>query len=326
MKRLSDSFGRPISYLRVSVTDRCDLRCAYCMAEKMNFLPKSDLLSLEELAATAHRFIDYGIKKIRISGGEPLVRRDVMELFAQIAPRLKDDLAELTLTTNATQLPKYADRLASLGVKRVNISLDSLNPETFARLARRNVLPQVLDGIQAAKEAGLKVKINTVLLPDNLPEIPDMVRWAHAQNFDLSLIEIMPMGETNADRRQQFVPMSAAKDLLRQNFDLTQNPVLDPLGGPARYYHSQTTGGQIGFISPLTNNFCATCNRVRLTCTGRIYMCLGREDHIDLRRTLREGGDLDEDIRRAVRLKPEAHDFSINATPSVARHMSVTGG
>ena len=326
MSTLSDSFGRPISYLRVSVTDRCDLRCAYCMAEKMSFLPKADLLTLEELARTAHRFIDYGVKKIRISGGEPLVRRDIMELFAQIAPRLKNDLSELTLTTNATQLPQYADKLASLGVKRVNISLDSLNPDTFAKLSRRNVLPQVLNGIQAAKEAGLKIKINIVLLPDNLPEIPDMVRWAHHQNFDLSLIEIMPMGDTNKDRRTQFVPMSAAKALLHKAFDLTKNATLDPLGGPARYYHSAATGGQIGFISPLTNNFCATCNRVRLTCTGRIYMCLGREDHIDLRRTLREGGDLDADIARAVRLKPEAHDFSITAKPSVARHMSVTGG
>ena len=326
MPNLVDKFGREIKYLRVSVTDRCDLRCQYCMSEKMSFLPKSDLLTLEELAKLSHRFIDFGVEKIRISGGEPLVRRDIMELFAQLSPRLGQGLAELSLTTNGTQLAKYADRLAALGVKRINLSLDSLNPDVFFKLTRRNVLSQVLEGIKAAKEAGLALKINTVLLPENLAEIPDMMRWAHAQSFDMSLIEIMPMGQTDISRREQYVPMSAAKDLIMEHFDL--NPILkhDALGGPARYSYAAQTGGRIGFISPLTNNFCAGCNRVRLTCTGRIYMCLGQEDHIDLRKTLREGGSIDAEIARAVNLKPEAHDFSISDRPSLARHMSVTGG
>ena len=326
MSTLIDKFGREIKYLRISVTDRCDLRCQYCMSEKMKFLPKTDLLSLEELAKISHRFIDFGVEKIRISGGEPLVRRDIMELFAQLSPRLGQGLSELTLTTNGTQLSKYADRLASLGVKRINLSLDSLNPEVFAKLTRKNAFFQVMEGIQAAKEAGLKVKINTVLLPENLAEIPDMMRWAHAQNFNMSLIEIMPMGQTDISRREQYVPMSVAKDLLAEKFELA--PILnkDNLGGPARYSYVAQTGGRIGFISPLTNNFCAGCNRVRLTCTGRIYMCLGQKDHIDLRKTLRGGGDMDSEIARAVNLKPEAHDFTISDTPSLSRHMSVTGG
>ena len=326
MFNLVDKFGREIKYLRISVTDRCDLRCQYCMSEKMKFLPKADLLTLEELAKISHRFIDFGVEKIRISGGEPLVRKDIMELFAQLSPRLGKDLAELTLTTNGTQLAKYADRLAALGVKRINLSLDSLNPDVFAKLTRRNVLPQVMEGIQAAKEAGLKIKLNTVLLPENLADIPEMMRWAHAQKFDMSLIEIMPMGQTDVSRREQYVPMTAAKELLAEQFDLS--PVLkkDTLGGPARYSVVAETGGRIGFISPLTNNFCAGCNRVRLTCTGRIYMCLGQDDHIDLRKTLRDGGNIDTEIARAVNLKPEAHDFTISDTPSLARHMSVTGG
>lgn len=326
INKLIDKFGREIKYLRISVTDRCDLRCQYCMSEKMTFLPKKDLLSLEELAKISHRFIDFGVEKIRISGGEPLVRRDIMELFAQLSPRLGQDLSELTLTTNGTQLSKYADRIASLGVKRINISLDSLNPEVFAKLTRRNSLTQVMEGIQAAKEADLKVKINTVLLPENLAEIPDMMRWAHAQRFDISLIEIMPMGQTDISRRKQYIPMTAAKDVLAENFNLTPILSKDNLGGPARYSYVAETDGRIGFISPLTNNFCAGCNRVRLTCTGRIYMCLGQEDHIDLRKTLREGGSIDTEIARAANLKPEAHDFTISDTPSLTRHMSVTGG
>ena len=326
MSNLVDKFGRAINYLRISVTDRCDLRCQYCMSKEMTFLPKAELLSLEELATLSHRFIDFGVKKIRISGGEPLVRKDIMELFGQLSPRLGKDLSELTLTTNGTQLARYADRLASFGVKRVNISLDSLRPEIFSKLTRRNVLPQVLEGIQAAKEAGLQIKINTVLLPENLAEIPDMMRWAHEQNFDLSLIEIMPMGLTDISRREQYVPMTRAKELLMENFTLSPIVKHDPLSGPARYSYVAETGGRIGFISPLTNNFCAGCNRVRLTCTGRIYMCLGQDDHIDLRKTLREGGSIDAEIAKAVNLKPEAHDFSISDTPSLARHMSVTGG
>ena len=324
--QLVDNFGREIEYLRLSVTDRCDMRCVYCMAEKMTFLPRSDLLTLEELAAISHRFIDYGVKKIRISGGEPLVRRDVMELFAALSGRLGSGLSELTLTTNGTQLSKYADRLASLGVKRLNLSLDSLDADVFTKLARRNVLPDVLEGIKAAKEAGIHIKINTVLLPENLADVPDMMVWAHGQGFDMSLIEIMPMGMTDADRRAQFVPMTRAKDLLAQRFDLTPIAAKDTLGGPARFSLVNETKGRIGFISPLTNNFCAGCNRVRLTCTGRIYMCLGQDDHIDLRQIYRTGGDLDKAIAKAVRLKPEAHDFSISDQPSVKRHMSVTGG
>lgn len=326
MNTLIDKFGREIRYLRISVTDRCDLRCVYCMAEKMNFLPKVDLLSLEELAKVSHRFIDYGIQKIRISGGEPLVRKDVMELFADISPRLGQDLKELTLTTNGTQLEKHADRLASLGIKRINLSLDSLNADTFAKLTRRDALPQVMNGIQAAREAKINVKINTVLLPENIDEIPDMMRWAHGQGFDMSLIEIMPMGQTDTERRQQFVPITQAKELLSREFTLKSMVTDKKLAGPARFNFVKETQGRIGFISPLTNNFCASCNRVRMTCTGRIYMCLGQEEHIDLRQTLRSGGDVEAEIARAVRLKPEAHDFAITDTPSVARHMSVTGG
>ena len=326
MNRLIDKFGRDIRYLRISVTDRCDLRCSYCMSEKMKFLPKRDLLTLEELAQVAHRFIDFGVEKIRISGGEPLVRKDVMALFSEISPRLKNGLSELTLTTNGTQLEKHADQLAALGVKRINISLDSLNRDTFAALARRNIFPQVLTGIQAAKEANIHVKINTVLLPENLNEIPDMMRWAHGQGFDMSLIEIMPMGQTDIERRMQFVPMNQVKDLLRKKYTLEPMVTSQRLSGPARYNFVKETQGKIGFISPLTNNFCAGCNRVRLTCTGRIYMCLGQDDHIDLRDTLRGGGNLDKQIARAVNMKPEAHDFSITDRPSVARYMSVTGG
>jgi len=296
------------------------------MSEKMKFLPKRDLLTLEELAQVAHRFIDFGVEKIRISGGEPLVRKDVMALFSEISPRLKNGLSELTLTTNGTQLEKHADQLAALGVKRINISLDSLNRDTFAALARRNILPQVLKGIQAAKEANIHVKINTVLLPENLNEIPDMMRWAHGQGFDMSLIEIMPMGQTDIERRMQFVPMNQVKDLLRKKYTLEPMVTSQRLSGPARYNFVKETQGKIGFISPLTNNFCAGCNRVRLTCTGRIYMCLGQDDHIDLRDTLRGGGNLDKQIARAVNMKPEAHDFSITDRPSVARYMSVTGG
>ena len=326
MPNLVDKFGRKIKYLRISVTDRCDLRCQYCMSEKMKFLPKVDLLTLEELAEISHRFIDFGVEKIRISGGEPLVRKDIMELFAQLSPRLDKDLSELTLTTNGTQLAKYAERLASLGVKRINLSLDSLNPDIFSKLTRRNAFSQVMDGIHAAKETGLKIKLNTVLLPENLNDIPDMIRWAHAQNFDMSLIEIMPMGQTDVSRREQYVPMTRAKDLLSEQFNISPIFKKDALGGPARYSHVEENGGRIGFISPLTNNFCAGCNRVRLTCTGRIYMCLGQDDHIDLRKTLREGGSIDTEIARAVHMKPEAHDFTISDTPSLARHMSVTGG
>jgi len=326
MSLLIDKFGRQVSYLRLSVTDRCDLRCTYCMSERMTFLPKSDLLTLEELSKLSHYFIDKGIRKIRISGGEPLLRRDIMSLFRDISPRLKNGLSELTLTTNATQLTKHADELRRLGVKRVNISLDSLNETVFAKLSRRNVLNSVLEGIKAAKEVGLKVKINTVLLPENLHDIPDMVKWAHAQNFDISLIEIMPMGLTGEERRKQFIPMHAAKAILEKQFHLAAILPKDKLGGPARYFFIPQTQGKIGFISPLTQNFCAGCNRIRMTCAGRIYMCLGQEEYIDLRKILRSGNNLDNAIYSAIENKPEAHDFTISSDPSLERHMSVTGG
>lgn len=326
MGSLIDKFGRHVSYLRLSVTDRCDLRCAYCMSERMVFLPKSDLLTLEELSKLSHYFIDKGIRKIRISGGEPLLRRDILSLFEDISPRLKSDLSELTLTTNATQLSKYADRLARIGVKRINVSLDSLDEGIFAKLSRRNALKSVLEGIQAAKEAGIKIKINTVLLPENLAEVPNIMSWAHDQEFDMSLIEIMPMGQTGEDRRRQFVPMQAAHTLLEGKYNLTSIITNDKLGGPARYYHVSETNGRIGFISPLTQNFCAGCNRIRMTCTGRIYMCLGQEDYIDLRQILRSGESLDDAIYIALQNKPKAHDFLITKEPSLSRHMSVTGG
>lgn len=326
MGSLIDKFGRHVSYLRLSVTDRCDLRCAYCMSERMVFLPKLDLLTLEELSKLSHYFIDKGIRKIRISGGEPLLRRDILSLFEDISPRLKSDLSELTLTTNATQLSKYADHLARIGVKRINVSLDSLDEGIFAKLSRRNALKSVLEGIQAAKEAGIKIKINTVLLPENLAEVPNIMSWAHDQEFDMSLIEIMPMGQTGEDRRRQFVPMQAAHTLLEGKYNLTSIITNDKLGGPARYYHVSETNGRIGFISPLTQNFCAGCNRIRMTCTGRIYMCLGQEDYIDLRQILRSGESLDGAIYIALQNKPKAHDFLITKEPSLSRHMSVTGG
>lgn len=296
------------------------------MSERMVFLPKLDLLTLEELSKLSHYFIDKGIRKIRISGGEPLLRRDILSLFEDISPRLKSDLSELTLTTNATQLSKYADHLARIGVKRINVSLDSLDEGIFAKLSRRNALKSVLEGIQAAKEAGIKIKINTVLLPENLAEVPNIMSWAHDQEFDMSLIEIMPMGQTGEDRRRQFVPMQAAHTLLEGKYNLTSIITNDKLGGPARYYHVSETNGRIGFISPLTQNFCAGCNRIRMTCTGRIYMCLGQEDYIDLRQILRSGESLDGAIYIALQNKPKAHDFLITKEPSLSRHMSVTGG
>ena len=323
---LIDPFGRRVTYLRVSVTDRCDLRCTYCMSEIMKFLPKRDVLALDELSAITHHFIDRGIRKVRISGGEPLVRRDIMELMRDLSGRLGQDLKELTLTTNATQLSRFADDLAAMGVRRINVSLDTLDRELFAKLCRRDRLPDVLDGLQAAREAGLAVKVNTVLLPDNIGEIADMTAWLHAQGFDHSLIEIMPMGETGADRRAQFVPAAAAREALEARFSLTPMIASDPHAGPARFWRVEETGGRVGFISPLTNNFCASCNRVRLTCTGRVYQCLGRDEHVDLRAVLREGGDIDAAILKALGRKPERHDFAIAARASVSRHMSVTGG
>ncbi len=325
-KTLIDPFGRRVSYLRVSVTDRCDLRCKYCMSERMTFLPKKDVLNLEELSRLTHAFIDRGVRKVRISGGEPLVRRDILDLMKDVSRRLGTDLEELTVTTNATRLAKYADDLAALGVKRINVSLDTLDRDIFTKLCRRDQLNSVLEGLEAAKRAGLAVKINTVLLPQNIETIADMTAWIHGQGFDHSLIEIMPMGDTGEDRRTQFVPMGEAKDRLDSRFSLIPMVGTDSNAGPARFWRVKETGRRVGFISPLTNNFCAGCNRVRLTCTGRIYQCLGRDEFLDLRAILREGGDLDAAILEATGNKPERHDFQINDQPSVSRHMSVTGG
>ena len=331
-KALIDSFGRQITYLRMSVTDRCDLRCTYCMAENMTFLPRKDLLSLEELEVVADAFIDRGVRKIRLTGGEPLVRRDVMQLIRALGQRVSaGKLDEITLTTNGTLLSKYAAELADNGVKRINISLDSLKPEVFAKLSRRDVLPKVLAGIEAARKAGLKIKINTVALKGvNEAEIPVMVRWAHGLGMDMTLIEVMPMGEIDVDRYDQYLPLSALRDTLSETFTMTETAVRT--GGPSRYVRVQETGGLLGFITPLTNNFCAGCNRVRVTCTGQIYMCLGQSDSVDLRAALR--GDtpdiaLQAALDKAMRGKPEKHDFGITAAGSkgtMPRHMSVTGG
>ncbi len=330
-KPLIDSFNRTISYLRLSVTDRCDLRCTYCMSEKMTFLPKRDVLSLEELDQLATAFIDRGVKKIRISGGEPLVRRDLMSLLRRLSGRLGNGLEELTLTTNATQLSKYAKELAEIGVKRINISLDTLNDQTFEMLTRRRKLSDVLKGVDAAQEAGLKLKINTVALKEtNEDEIPSLISWAHGRGMDLTLIEVMPLGEVEEDRVDQYLPLTAVRDSLEQ--DWTLEPIDYQTGGPARYVRISETGGILGFISPLTNNFCTGCNRVRVTCTGQIYMCLGHSDQLDLRAALRgpePASALDELLDTAMLNKPERHHFNISsrgAAPSVSRHMSVTGG
>lgn len=329
---LRDSFGRDITYLRLSVTDRCDLRCVYCMAEDMTFLPKRDVLSLEELERLAGAFIERGVKKIRITGGEPLVRRDIMTLMARLGNRLsKGGLNELTLTTNATQLARHADVLKSVGVKRVNVSLDTLNDQTFEALTRRNALSKVLHGLDAAQRAGLNVKINTVALKGvNEAEIPTMIEWAHGRDMELTLIEVMPLGEIDEDRIEQYLPLTTVRDDLESRWTLS--PLEKRTGGPARYVRVEQTGGVLGFITPLTNSFCAGCNRVRVTCTGQIYMCLGHADRIDLRAALRNDPTdttLHAALDRAMLKKPEKHAFEITepgAAPAVSRHMSVTGG
>ncbi len=326
-----DPFGRDISYLRVSVTDRCDLRCVYCMAEDMTFLPKSDVLSLEELESLCSAFIRQGVVKLRITGGEPLVRRDVMTLFGRLGARLGQGLEELTLTTNGTQLAKYADGLAAAGVRRVNVSLDTLDPERFRRITRWGKLDKVLQGIEAAKTAGLHVKINAVALRgENEDEIASMLAWCGSQGHDLCLIETMPMGDIGGDRTDQYLPLSIVRARLRQRFTLTETSF--KTGGPARYFDVAETGTRVGFITPMTHNFCESCNRVRLTCTGTLFMCLGQDDAADLRRVLRSGAsdaELDEAILEAIGRKPKGHDFVIDrrtTAPSVGRHMSMTGG
>lgn len=329
---LIDPFGRHVSYLRVSVTDRCDFRCVYCMAENMNFLPRQDLLTLEELDRVCSAFITRGVKKIRLTGGEPLVRKGIMTLVESLSRHLKSgDLEELTLTTNGSQLQKYARDLARHGVKRINVSVDTLDAAKFKAITRWGDLAKVQDGIKAAQDAGLAIKINAVALKGvNDAEIPAMIRWAHGQQMDLTLIETMPLGDIDGDRTDQYLPLSQVRANLLDQFTFADIPY--KTGGPARYVEVKETGGRLGFITPLTHNFCESCNRVRLTCTGTLYMCLGQEDAADLRAPLRasEGDELlQRAISEAISRKPKGHDFIIDRAhnkPAVARHMSVTGG
>lgn len=328
---LIDGFSRQITYVRLSVTDRCDLRCSYCMPERMQFLPKSEVLSLEELHRLALAFIERGVRKIRLTGGEPLVRRDLMTLVQQLGREIGQGLDELTLTTNGTQLAQHATALADAGVRRINVSLDTLQPALFAKLTRRDALAQVLDGIDAADRAGLKIKLNAVALKGlNEAELPSLIGWAHGRGYEVTLIEVMPLGEVEEDRFDHYLPLPAVRDTLEQRWTLTDSG--HQTGGPARYVDVAETGGRLGFITPLTNNFCAGCNRVRVTATGQIYMCLGQNDRVDLRAAMR-GADsdvaLDAALDRAIRSKPERHDFRIDAqgtAPALSRHMSMTGG
>ncbi|MCW5752787.1 MAG: GTP 3',8-cyclase MoaA [Alphaproteobacteria bacterium] len=327
-----DPFGRAISYLRVSVTDRCDFRCVYCMAEDMTFLPKAEVLSLEELDRLCSAFVRKGVRKLRITGGEPLVRRGIMNLFRALGRHLETGaLDELTLTTNGSQLARYAADLRAAGVRRVNVSVDTLDEAKFAAITRWGRLPQVLEGIAAAKRAGLAIKINTVALRGvNDDEFERLVRWCGEEGFDLTLIETMPMGDIDGDRTAQYLPLSMVRASLARRFALEE--IDYRTGGPARYMRVRETGGRLGFITPLTHNFCESCNRVRLTCTGTLYMCLGQEDAADLRRPLREGESdamLEAAIDAAIARKPKGHDFVIDRRqrkPALARHMSVTGG
>jgi len=327
-----DPFGRAISYLRVSVTDRCDFRCLYCMTEDMTFLPKAEILTLEELDRVCSAFVRLGVKKLRLTGGEPLVRRGVMALIRQLSRHLVSGaLEELTLTTNGSQLARFASELAGLGVRRVNVSLDTLEPEKFAAITRWGRLDQVMNGIAAAKAAGLRVKINTVALKGvNEDEFDRLVAWCGDEGHDLTFIEVMPMGEIGEQRVEQYLPLSLLRARLAQRWTLTD--IDYRTGGPARYVRVKETNGRIGFITPLTHNFCESCNRVRLTCTGTLYMCLGQDDAADLRAPVRASeidAALDAAILEAIARKPKGHDFIIDRRhdrPAVARHMSVTGG
>jgi cyclic pyranopterin phosphate synthase len=329
---LIDPFDRHVNYLRVSVTDRCDLRCSYCMAEDMTFLPKRDVLSLEELDRLCSTFVDLGVRKLRLTGGEPLVRKNIMWLVRRLGRHLESGaLDELTLTSNGTQLAKYADELAAAGVRRINISLDTLDPDKFTAITRWGKLDQVLDGLAAAKSAGLAVKINTVALKGiNDDEFDRMVTWCGEGGFDLTFIEVMPMGEIGELRVDQYLPLSMVRAKLAESWTLTDSD--HRTGGPARYVEVAETGRKIGFITPLTHNFCESCNRVRLTCTGTLFMCLGQDDAADLRAALRASDDddvLEQAIHEAITRKPKGHDFIIDRRrdqPAVGRHMSVTGG
>lgn len=326
-----DGFNRPITYLRVSVTDRCDFRCTYCMAEHMQFLPKADLLTLEELDRLCSTFVGLGVRKLRVTGGEPLVRRNIMSFFRAMSRHLGQGLDELTLTTNGSQLARFADELAEIGVRRVNVSLDTLDTDKFAAVTRWGRLPQVMAGIVAAKAAGLRVKINTVALKGfNEDELFRLVDWCGENDHDLTFIEVMPMGEIEGeDRLDQYWPLSDLRARLAERFELT--PLAERTGGPARYFRLEETGQKLGFITPLTHNFCESCNRVRLTCTGELFMCLGQEDRADLRAALRASDD-DEVVRDAIRAaiarKPKGHDFdySRGIGGQMTRHMSHTGG
>ena len=328
-----DPFGRHISYLRVSVTDRCDFRCVYCMTEDMTFLPKAEVLSLEELERLCSAFVRRGVKKLRLTGGEPLVRKNVMSLFRGLGRHLETGaLEELTLTTNGSQLAKYAKELAAIGVKRVNVSMDTLDKEKFRELTRWGDLDQVMRGVDAAQQAGLRIKINAVALRGvNDMEFDELIRWSHGRGMDLVLIEVMPMGELGENARlDQYLPLSLVRADLSKRFNLIETDYRT--GGPARYFKVGETGGRLGFITPLTHNFCESCNRVRLTCTGTLYMCLGQDDAADLRAPLRastRNEPLDQAITEAIARKPKGHDFVIDrrhSAPAVRRHMSVTGG
>ena len=331
---LIDPYQRAISYLRVSVTDRCDFRCVYCMAENMTFLPKRELLTLEELDRMCSTFVRLGVEKLRITGGEPLVRRDIMTFFRSMTRHLDSGaLKELTVTTNGSQLARFADDLYAAGVRRINVSLDTLDEDKFARVTRWGRLPQVLKGIDAAQKAGLRVKINTVALKGfNEDELFTLAEWCSSRDMDLTFIEVMPMGDLGGeDRIGQYWSLNDLRARLSEQFTLTD--LAHRTGGPARYVRLEETGQQIGFITPLTHNFCESCNRVRLTCTGELFMCLGQEDNADLRTPLRTHPDNDDAletaIRAAIRLKPKGHDFDYSrqrADGQVSRHMSHTGG
>ncbi len=328
---LTDGFGRSVRYLRLSVTDRCDLRCTYCMAEQMTFLPKAQVLTLEELDRIAAAFIGLGVAKLRVTGGEPLVRKDVLSLFEGLSRHLKSGaLDEVTLTTNGSQLARMAADLARHGVKRINVSLDTLDPDNYRRLTRGGDLGATLAGIDAAMAAGMAVKINAVALRhDNAAELPALVQWAHAGEMDITLIETMPLGAVDEDRTDQYLSLTQVRREFSSFWTLTDLPL--QTGGPARYVRVAETGGRLGFITPMSHNFCEACNRVRLTCTGTLHTCLGQDDATDLRAVLRGGGsdlDLQDAIRAAVMGKPKGHDFRIGAgqAPALTRHMSTTGG
>ncbi|MBF87269.1 MAG: GTP 3',8-cyclase MoaA [Pelagibacterales bacterium] len=328
---LIDPFGRAISYVRVSLTDRCDFRCVYCMAEHMTFLPKSDVLSLEEIERLCNAFINLGTKKIRLTGGEPLVRKNVMNLIKALGTRIGSGLEELTITTNGSQLSRFSNQLFDYGVRRINVSIDTLNSELFSKITRWGNLDRVLLGLKDASKAGLRCKINAVALKGvNENELGDMVKWAHDEGHDFTIIETMPMGEITENRVDQYLPLSMVRAKLQERFTFIESNY--QTGGPARYVTLKETGGTLGFITPLTHNFCESCNRVRVTCTGMLYMCLGQDDSADLRKVINSTSndlELENAIREAISRKPKGHDFEISrrsAGPAVSRHMSVTGG